>query len=92
MAHASKEIGRRGAVPADIEALGPEGERARSETGRLSYDNNVLQYCCGGLNFGTYYESSPIIAYDGAVQPAFTMAEFSPSTGPRLPHPARMAV
>jgi 2-polyprenyl-6-methoxyphenol hydroxylase-like FAD-dependent oxidoreductase len=88
MAHASKEIGRRGALPADIEALGPEGERARSETGRLSYDINVQQYCCGGLNFGTYYESSPIIAYDGAVQPAFTMAEFSPSTVPgcRTPH------
>ena len=88
MAHAAKEIGRRGAVPADIEALGPEGERARSKTGRLSYDINVHQYCCGGLNFGTYYDSSPIIAYDGAAQPAFTMSEFSPSTVPgcRTPH------
>ena len=88
MAHAAKEIGRRGAVPADIEAPGSEGERARSETGRLSYDINVQQYCCGGLNFGTYYDSSPIIAYDGAVQPAFTMSEFTPSTVPgcRTPH------
>src|SRR5205085_7154750 len=56
MDHAEKEIRRRGAVPAEIESLGPEGERARAEAGRLSYDINVHQYCCGGLNFGGYYD------------------------------------
>jgi 2-polyprenyl-6-methoxyphenol hydroxylase-like FAD-dependent oxidoreductase len=88
MAHAAKEIGRRGAVPAAIEAPGPEGERARSETGQLSYDINVQQYCCGGLNFGTYYDASPIIAYDGEAPPTFSMSEFTPSTVPgcRTPH------
>jgi 2-polyprenyl-6-methoxyphenol hydroxylase-like FAD-dependent oxidoreductase len=88
MAHAAKEIGRRGAVPAAIEAPGPEGDRARAETGRLSYDINVHQYCCGGLNFGTYYEASPLIAYDGAAHPAFSMSDFTPSTVPgcRTPH------
>jgi 2-polyprenyl-6-methoxyphenol hydroxylase-like FAD-dependent oxidoreductase len=88
MAHAEKEIGRRGAVPAAIEAPGPEGDRARAETGRLCYDINVHQYCCGGLNFGTYYEASPIIAYDGTAHPSFSMSEFTPSTVPgcRTPH------
>jgi len=88
MAHAEKEIGRRAAVPAAIEAPGPEGDRARAEMGRLCYDINVQQYCCGGLNFGSYYEASPLIAYDGAAAPAYTMSEFTPSTAPgcRTPH------
>jgi 2-polyprenyl-6-methoxyphenol hydroxylase-like FAD-dependent oxidoreductase len=88
MAHAEREIKRRGAVPAAIEAPGPEGDRARAETGHLSYDINVHQYCCGGLNFGTYYAASPIIAYDGMAQPPFTMSQFTPSTVPgcRTPH------
>jgi len=48
---------------------------------------NVQQYCCGGLNFGYFYDRSPIIAYDGAAQPGYTMADFTPSTTPgcRLP-------
>jgi len=88
MAHADKEVGRRGAVPPAIEAPGPEGDRARAETGRLSYDINVHQFCCGGLNFGTYYEASPIVAYDGIAHPTFSMSEFTPSTVPgcRTPH------
>jgi hypothetical protein len=88
MAHAEKGIGRRGAVPAAIEASGAEGDRARGETGRLCYDINVHQYCCGGLNFGTYYAASPIIAYDGTSHPTFSMSEFTPSTVPgcRTPH------
>jgi 2-polyprenyl-6-methoxyphenol hydroxylase-like FAD-dependent oxidoreductase len=88
MAHAEKEIARRGAIPAAIEASDEEGERARAETGRLCYDINVHQYCCAGLNFGTYYEASPIIAYDGAAHPGFSMSAFTPSTVPgcRTPH------
>ena len=43
---------------------------------------NVQQYCCGGLNFGYFYDRSPIIVYDGAEQPAYTMADFTPSTIP----------
>jgi 2-polyprenyl-6-methoxyphenol hydroxylase-like FAD-dependent oxidoreductase len=88
MAHADKEIGRRGAVPATIEVPGPEGDRARAEAGRLCYDINVHQFCCGGLNFGTYYDASPIIAYDGMAHPPFSMSEFTPSTVPgcRTPH------
>lgn len=88
MAHAEREIARRGAIPAEIEAPGVEGERARAEAGRVCYEINVHQYCCGGLNFGTYYEASPIIAYDGETHPPFTMSAFTPSTVPgcRTPH------
>ena len=44
--------------------------------------------CCGGLNFGYFYESSPIIAYDGEPHPAYTMRDFTSSTVPgcRAPH------
>ena len=55
--------------------------------GQAAYDLNVQQYCCAGLNFGYFYDRSPIIAYDGAEQPGFTMADFTPSSTPgcRLP-------
>ncbi|MGZ5871269.1 MAG: FAD-dependent oxidoreductase [Bradyrhizobium sp.] len=88
MSHAEAEIRRRGAVPDEIEDAGPEGERARQETGRLTYEINVQQYACAGLNFGTYYDRSPIISYDGAEHPAYTMSTYSPSTVPgcRTPH------
>ncbi len=88
MSHAEAEIRRRGAVPAEIEDAGPSGERARREVGRVAYEINVQQYACAGLNFGTYYDSSPIIAYDGSEHPAYTMDSYTPSTVPgcRTPH------
>ena len=88
MAHAEAEIRRRGAVPDTIEDAGPEGQRARAEIGEATYAINVQQYACAGLNFGTYYDRSPIIAYDGATCPPYTMASYTPSTVPgcRTPH------
>ena len=88
MSHAEAEIRRRGAVPDEIEDAGPRGERARDEVGRLSYEINVQQYACAGLNFGTYYDRSPIIVYDGGDHPAYTMSSYIPSTVPgcRTPH------
>jgi 2-polyprenyl-6-methoxyphenol hydroxylase-like FAD-dependent oxidoreductase len=88
MSHAEAEIRRRGAVPDEIEDAGAEGEQARAEVGRLAYEINVQQYACAGLNFGTYYDRSPIIAYDGAEHPAYTMDSYTPSTVPgcRTPH------
>jgi FAD binding domain-containing protein/aromatic ring hydroxylase-like protein len=88
MSHAEAEIRRRGAVPETIEQAGAEGELARQEVGRLAYEINVQQYACAGLNFGTYYDHSPIIAYDDAEQPAYTMNSYTPSTVPgcRTPH------
>jgi hypothetical protein len=88
MSHAEAEIRRRGAVPAEIEDAGEDGERARREVGDLTYEINVKQYACAGLNFGTYYDSSPIIAYDDAEPPTYTMNSYTPSTVPgcRTPH------
>jgi 2-polyprenyl-6-methoxyphenol hydroxylase-like FAD-dependent oxidoreductase len=88
MSHAEAEIRRRGAVPGAIEDAGPAGERARREVGHLAYQINVQQYACAGLNFGAYYDRSPIIAYDGAEHPGYTMDSYTPSTVPgcRTPH------
>jgi 2-polyprenyl-6-methoxyphenol hydroxylase-like FAD-dependent oxidoreductase len=88
MSHAETEIKRRGAVPDEIEEEGPRGEVARREVGRLTYEINVQQYACAGLNFGAYYDQSPIIAYDDTAQPSYTMSSYTPSTVPgcRTPH------
>ena len=88
MSHAEAEIRRRGAVPEEIEEAGPSGEQARREVGRLAWEINVQQYACAGLNFGSYYDCSPIIAYDGAEHPPYTMSSYTPSTVPgcRTPH------
>jgi hypothetical protein len=43
--------------------------------------------CCGGLNFGYYYEGSPIIAYDGEPPPSYMLYDFSQSTVPRCRAP-----
>jgi 2-polyprenyl-6-methoxyphenol hydroxylase-like FAD-dependent oxidoreductase len=88
MSHAEAEIRRRGAVPETIEDAGPAGELARRDVGQLTYEINVQQYACAGLNFGTYYDRSPIIAYDGSEHPAYTMDSYTPSTVPgcRTPH------
>ena len=79
---AGKVLGQRRAVPDDIEKEGPEGDAIRHRVGQAAYDLNVQQYCCGGLNYGYFYDSSPIIAYDGGSPPAYTMADFTPSTTP----------
>jgi 2-polyprenyl-6-methoxyphenol hydroxylase-like FAD-dependent oxidoreductase len=88
MSHAEAEIRRRSAVPDEIEEMGSRGERVRQEVGRLAYEINVRQYACAGLNFGTYYDRSPIIAYDGSEHPPYTMDSYTPSTVPgcRTPH------
>jgi 2-polyprenyl-6-methoxyphenol hydroxylase-like FAD-dependent oxidoreductase len=78
----------RAVVPEAIEASGPEGDAARAEFGRLMCEINVPQFWRGGLNFGYFYERSPIVAYDGEAAPAYTMYDFTPSTVPgcRVPH------
>jgi len=88
MAHAEAEIRRRGEIPAEIEDPGPRGELARRQVGQLTYEINVRQYACAGLNFGTYYDRSPIIVYDGSEHPAYTMDRYVPSDVPgcRTPH------
>ena len=87
MEMAGKVLSQRRAVPEEIEQPGPQGDAVRKQVGQAAYDLNVQQYCCAGLNFGYFYDRSPIIAYDGAEQPGFTMADFTPSSTPgcRLP-------
>ena len=87
MEMAGKVLSQRRAVPDEIEQPGPQGDAVRKQVGQAAYDLNVQQYCCAGLNFGYFYDRSPIIAYDGAEQPGFTMADFTPSSTPgcRLP-------
>lgn len=88
MDHAHAMAGQRGGVPENLEDDSPEGEAARRELGRKAYELNVQQYCAAGLNFGYFYDGSPLIAYDGAQAPGYSMSEFTPSTVPgcRLPH------
>lgn len=88
MDHAHAMAGQRGSVPANIEADDEAGEAARAALGQKAYDLNVQQYCAAGLNFGAFYDASPIIAYDGEAAPGYTMASFEASTVPgcRAPH------
>ena len=78
---------QRGGIPANIEDAGSDGDAARARVGEDAYDINVGQFCCGGLNFGSFIEDSPIIAHDGSA-PGYTMYDFTPSTVPgcRTPH------
>ncbi len=88
MNHSLELQARREAIPENIEADDAAGAAARQAFGQALYDLNVQQYCCGGLNFGYYYEGSHLIAYDGETAPAYGMASFTSSTVPgcRLPH------
>ncbi|WP_456640197.1 FAD-dependent oxidoreductase [Bradyrhizobium sp. USDA 10063] len=88
MNHAHAMAKARKTVPPEIEVAGPEGDAIRSSIGQSAYDLNVQQYCCAGLNFGYYYQGSPIIAYDDEIPPPYTMGNFTPSTAPgaRVPH------
>ena len=79
---------RYGPVPNAIEEPGPGGDAVRARIGRVATEIMAQGMCCGGLNFGYFYDGSPIVAYDGETAPGYTMADFSQSTVPgcRTPH------
>jgi 2-polyprenyl-6-methoxyphenol hydroxylase-like FAD-dependent oxidoreductase len=83
---ARESLGNR--LPDNFEDPGPEGDAIRARIGKEAYDLNVGQFCCGGLNFGYFYDDSPIIAYDGEKAPDYTLYGFRQSTVPgcRTPH------
>src|SRR5690349_24091371 len=85
---AGKVLGQRRAVPDEIEAPGREGDAVRKQVGQAAYDLGVQQYCCGGLNFGYFYDRSPIIAYGGEQARTYTMGTLTSTTVPscRVPH------
>jgi len=85
---ALKIMKQRREIPAEVESPGPAGEAVRASIGKEAYDIDVRLQCCGGLNFGYFYEGSPIVAYGDEPPPAYTMSDFTPSTVPgcRAPH------
>ena len=85
---AHRVIKQRSEISADIELQDSVGKATRARFAKEAYDLDVQQQCCGGLNFGYYYETSPIIVYDGESAPAYTMGTFKSSTVPgcRVPH------
>ncbi len=75
-------------MPKVLESGSRLGEIARNRLGKQLYDMNWPQFACAGLNFGYYYDDSPIIHYDGARAPSYDMGGATPSTVPgcRVPH------
>jgi hypothetical protein len=71
-------------VPDDIE----HSAETQAWFGERMREAHTPQFCCGGLNFGYFYDRSPIIQYDGEAAPPYTMDRFTPSTVPgcRTPH------
>jgi hypothetical protein len=85
----SIESGRMDAeVPPEIEHPGPDGERVRTEFGERARALSLRRHAAGGLNFGYFYDASPVIAYDGADPPDYDAHHFEQSTVPgcRTPH------
>ncbi|WP_455886180.1 FAD-dependent oxidoreductase [Pseudomonas rustica] len=76
------------AVPADLEDDTDAGRKSRVFVGRSLYELNIRQYCCGGLNYGYFYDRSPLISYDESSAPGYTIDSFVQSTVPgcRTPH------
>ena len=77
-----------GEPPADLADPGAKGDAIRSVLGPILRDMNVPQFAPEGLNFGYFYDASPIISYDGSIAPEYTMGSVVPSTVPgcRMPH------
>ena len=75
-------------ITAELESSGPAGDALRKRIGAEAHALDIQQQCCAGLNFGYYYDRSPIIAYDGEAPPPYTMGTFTSSTVPgcRAPH------
>jgi 2-polyprenyl-6-methoxyphenol hydroxylase-like FAD-dependent oxidoreductase len=88
MKHAEGAIRERTSVPPHLEDDTKEGEAARREVGGAAYRLHVQQFACAGLNYGYFYDRSPIIAYDGEQAPLYSMYDYTPSSAPgcRTPH------
>jgi 2-polyprenyl-6-methoxyphenol hydroxylase-like FAD-dependent oxidoreductase len=77
-----------GPPPAELSDPGEAGQVMRAQLAPVVRDMNIAQFAPVGLNFGYFYDSSPIICYDGTQPPPYTMGEVTPSTVPgcRMPH------
>jgi 2-polyprenyl-6-methoxyphenol hydroxylase-like FAD-dependent oxidoreductase len=85
---ASQVMIQRDGITSDIERQDSVGAATRARVGATAFALDAEQQCCGGLNFGYYYDRSPIVAYDGEAPPPYTMGTFTSSTVPgcRAPH------
>ena len=88
MSSSMKHLKSRWDVPAEIAEDSPAGVAARETVRENIYELNLHSYCCAGLNFGYFYDASPIIAYDGERAPTYDVYNYTPSTvpGSRMPH------
>ena len=88
MDHAHAMSKRRREIPDHLEEDSTLGAQARVTFGQDLYDLNVQQYCCAGLNFGYFYDQSPVMVYDDEAAPDYSMGSFTASTVPgcRAPH------
>lgn len=77
-----------GPPPAILTDEGEAADQVRAMIGARLYETNVPQMSPEGLNFGYYYDASPIISYDGEKAPEYSMGDCTPSTVPgcRMPH------
>jgi 2-polyprenyl-6-methoxyphenol hydroxylase-like FAD-dependent oxidoreductase len=84
----TKIMQQRREIADEIEWPGLVGDAIRARIGKEAYELDVERQCCAGLNFGYFYEASPIIAYDDESHPPYTMHDFTSSTVPgcRAPH------
>jgi 2-polyprenyl-6-methoxyphenol hydroxylase-like FAD-dependent oxidoreductase len=75
-------------VPVAIEDPGPEGEQIRAAFGERARDLSLRRHTAGGLNFGYFYDASPVIVSDGSEPPRYDACRFEQSTVPgcRAPH------
>ncbi|HKU95287.1 MAG TPA: FAD-dependent oxidoreductase [Vineibacter sp.] len=69
-------------LPDALEADTADGISARRAFGAALLATEVMQFNPVGLNFGLFYEGSPVIAYDEGQPPTFEIARYVPSTAP----------
>lgn len=81
-------LGKGTPPPALSSRFNPAGIAMRKVMGARLHKLNVPQFAPEGLNFGYYYERSPIIACDGERPHEYTLGSITPSTVPgcRMPH------
>ena len=81
-------MGENTVPPSLASRFNPAAIAMRKVLGAKLHKLNVPQFAPEGLNFGYYYEGSPIIADDGEKAPPYTMGSVTPSTVPgcRMPH------
>jgi hypothetical protein len=64
------------------------GERLRREAGEYLANHGRAEFNIPGITFGTRYDASPVIVYDGSQAPPDAPNSYEPSASPggRAPH------